>query len=189
MACTLAVDAKYGGLYKIDQSIAEGKYRHEALEYIGDHKRRFAYVTLVRWARYTGVWDLTHHFDQVHKDILPEGREPLIAWTSVMLWFVLLPSAVVGAFVLRRRKVPVYLVAAPIAATLVTITLTFHQNRYRASAETAFCLLAAVAIDAFARRYVDGRYDDGCSDDGGAGDGSTDEAADAPRREAVGAGV
>jgi hypothetical protein len=30
--------------------------------------------------------------------------------------------------------------------------MTFYQNRYRASAETAFCLLAAVAIDAVIAR-------------------------------------
>jgi len=48
---------------------------------------------------------------------------------------------------LRRRRIPVYLVAAPIVITIVAITMTFYQNRYRASAETAFCLLAAVAID------------------------------------------
>ncbi|MCA9297628.1 MAG: glycosyltransferase family 39 protein, partial [Phycisphaerales bacterium] len=136
MPCTLAIDEKYGGLYKIDQSVAESTYRKEALDYIGNHKKRFAYVTLVRWARYTGIWDLTHGFDQVHKDITPEGREPWVAWTSVFAWFVVFPSAIVGAFLLHRRRVPVYIVAAPIIASFVTITMTFHQNRYRASAET-----------------------------------------------------
>jgi len=146
MPCTLAIDEKYGGLYKIDQTVAEATYRREALDYIRAHKGRFAYVTLVHWARYTGLWDLTHDFDQVRKDIRPEGREPWIAWSSVVAWFVIFPSAIAGAFLLRRRKVPVYIVAAPIFATIVTTTMTFYQNRYRASAETAFCLLAAVTF-------------------------------------------
>lgn len=152
MPCTLEIDAKYDGLYDIDQTVAESTYRREALEYISDNKGRFAYVTLVRWARYTGLWDLTHGFDQVHKDIDPEGREPWVAWTSVGWWFVIFPSAIAGAVLLRRRRIPVYIVAAPIVATIVTTTMTFYQNRYRASGETAFCLLAAVTFAAILRR-------------------------------------
>jgi len=138
--------------WTLDQSVVDADYRHEALQYISHHKGRFAYVTLVRWARYTGLWDLTHNFDQVHKDEFPEGREPYVAWSSVFLWFVIAPLAVAGAVILRRRRIPVYLVAAPIVITIVAITMTFYQNRYRASAETAFCLLAAVAIDAVIAR-------------------------------------
>ena len=69
---------------------------------------------------------------------------------------------------MRRRKVPVYIVCAPIFATIVTTTITFYQNRYRASAEPAFCLLAAVAIDAIVRRMERARG-------GTATDGETDE--------------
>jgi len=151
MKCTLPVEAA-GQLYAVDQSVAESEYRKAALQYISEHRGRFAVVTLVRWARYFGIWDLTHGFDQVGKDQLPEGREPYVAWSSVLMWFAIFPSAIVGAFVLRRRRIPVYIVLVPILTTLVTITLTFHQNRYRASAETAFCLLAAVAFVALARR-------------------------------------
>ena len=169
MDCALPTGDRIHAL-EIDQSVAEAKYRKVALDYIRDHKGRFAYVTLVRWARYTGLWDLTHHFDQVGKDINPEGREPYVAWTSQMMWYVIGPLAVAGVFVLRRRKVPWYIVAAPIVATIVTTTITFYQNRYRASAETAFCLLAAVTIDAIVRRIRPGP-DDGAD----AGDGADDD--------------
>jgi 4-amino-4-deoxy-L-arabinose transferase-like glycosyltransferase len=151
MDCTIPVEAA-DKLYKMDPSVADGKYRHVAIEYIKDHKKRFAYVTLVRWQRYFGIWDLTHNFDQVKKDILPEGREPWVAWSSAFLWFAIFPLAIAGAFVLRKRRVPIYIVLAPIIITFITVTSTFHQNRYRASAETAFCLLAAVAIDTLVTR-------------------------------------
>ena len=167
MECALPVADKIRAL-EIDQSVAEKKYRAAAIEYIKDHKKRFAYVTLVRWARYTGVWDLTHDFDQVYKDINPEGREPYVAWSAQMMWFVIGPLAIAGVVVMRRRKVPVYIVCAPIFATIVTTTITFYQNRYRASAEPAFCLLAAVAIDAIVRRMERARG-------GTATDGETDE--------------
>jgi len=150
MDCVLPTGDKIHAL-EIDQSVAEAKYRKVALDYISAHKGRFAYVTLVRWARYTGIWDLTHNFDQVSKDISPEGREPALAWSAQLMWFAIGPLALAGVFVLRRRKVPSYLVCAPIFATIVTTTITFYQNRYRASAETAFCLLAAVTLDAVVR--------------------------------------
>jgi len=151
MDCALPVGDSIRAL-EIDQSVAEKGYRDAALDYIKEHKGRFAYVTLVRWARYTGLWDLTHRFDQVYKDMNPEGREPYVAWTSVYMWFALAPLALVGAVVLRRRRIPFYIACAPIFATFVTATITFHQNRYRASAEPAICLLAAVTIDAIVRR-------------------------------------
>jgi 4-amino-4-deoxy-L-arabinose transferase-like glycosyltransferase len=138
--------------WTLDQSVVDSIFRHEAVDYIKAHKGRFAVVKLVRWARYAGIWDLTHHFDQVHKDEFPEGREPYVAWTSAFMWFVIAPLAIAGAVVLRRRRIPVYLVAAPIVITIIAVTMTFYQNRYRASAETAFCLLAAVAIDALIAR-------------------------------------
>ena len=35
----------------------------------------------------------------------------------------------------------------------IVITIMFGQNRYRASAETALCLLAAVGVDAIWERW------------------------------------
>lgn len=147
MDCALPTGDRIRAL-EIDQAVAEKEYRDVALEYISENKGRFAYVTLVRWARYTGLWDITHGFDQIHKDMNPEGREPYVAWTAQFMWYAIGPLALAGVFVLRRRKVPAYIVCAPIFATIVTTTITFYQNRYRASAETAFCLLVAVTIDA-----------------------------------------
>jgi len=134
--------------WTVDTSVAEEEYRRVAFDYISHHKDRIPAVVLARWARYTGIWDLIHNFDQVHKDIFPEGREPWIAWSSAMMFFVLGPLSIGGALVLRRRHIPVYPVGALIIITFITTTITFYQNRYRASAETAFCLLAAVAVDA-----------------------------------------
>ena len=52
---------------------------------------------------------------------------------------------------LRRRRVPVFPLAALPAIVLISVTLTFATNRYRAIAEGALVVLAAVAIDAGAR--------------------------------------
>ena len=56
--------------------------------------------------------------------------------------------AIVGAVVLRRRRILVFPLVALPAIVLISVTLTFATNRYRAIAEGALVVLAAVAIDA-----------------------------------------
>lgn len=135
-----------------DRSENDVVFRRHALDYISEHRGRVAVVTLVRWARFTGIWDLTHGFDQVHKDIGVEGREPYIAWISGIMWWVLAPFGVLGAVALWRRRRAVWPLLAPLVVVWIAVTLTFYMNRYRASAETAVCLLAAVGVDALVRR-------------------------------------
>jgi hypothetical protein len=135
-----------------DRSVNEIEFRDEALDYIRDHKERLPVVTLARWARYFGIWDLTHDFDQVNKDRVVEGRDDLVAWGGALMFFPLAALSVVGVVALRRRGIALLPVLAPIIVSLIAVTLTFYMNRYRASAETAFCLLAAVGIDAIWNR-------------------------------------
>jgi uncharacterized membrane protein YoaK (UPF0700 family) len=52
----------------------------------------------------------------------------------------------------RRRGPPVFPLVVMIVVTLLTIALTYGNNRFRASAETALAVLAAVAVDAAWRR-------------------------------------
>jgi hypothetical protein len=143
-----------------DRSVNEEVFRDEALDYIRDHKERVPAVTLARWARFFGIWDLTHDFDQVDKDQVVEGRESWIAWGGGLMWFPLAVLSVVGVVALHRLRVALLPVLAPVVCSLIAVTLTFYMNRYRASAETAFCLLAAVGIDAILRRLrPEGQHD------------------------------
>jgi hypothetical protein len=67
--------------------------------------------------------------------------------------------AVGGAIALRRRRVPIYPMVAPLLTVFIAITIMFATNRYRASAEGAIALLAAVGIDAVFRWYQHLRTD------------------------------
>ena len=116
--------------WTIDTSVAEEEYRRVAFDYISDHMDRVP-RSCSRWARYTGIWDLIHDFDQVHKDIFPEGREPEIAWSGAMMFYALGLLSIGGALVLRRRHIPVYPVGALVIITFISTTITFYQNRYR----------------------------------------------------------
>ncbi len=69
--------------------------------------------------------------------------------------------SVAGAIALRRaRRVPLFPLLVPPAIVLLTVVLTYASTRFRSSAEVAFCVLAAVAIDA-AIGLVRGRTGDG----------------------------
>jgi len=139
--------------WKRDRSVNEVEFRKEALDYISEHKSRFVVVTLARWARFTGIWDLTQNFDQVRKDRFVEGRDGLVAWGGAFMFYPLAILSVVGAVSLWRRRITILPVVAPLVVVWIAITMTFYMNRYRASAETCLCLLTAVGVDAILRRW------------------------------------
>ena len=55
--------------------------------------------------------------------------------------------AIAGAVALRRRRETILPLVGPVVVVLITITITFAQNRYRASIEPAIAILAAVALE------------------------------------------
>jgi hypothetical protein len=57
-------------------------------------------------------------------------------------------AAVAGAVILRRRREAVFPVLAPILTVVLSVALFYATTRFRASAEGALCLLAAVAVEA-----------------------------------------
>lgn len=133
-----------------DQSQKALAYRRAALDYIGDNKARVPVVVLARWGRITGLFRPTQ---QVRLDNIVEGRERWVAWSSLGMFYVIASLAIAGAIVLRRRRVPAFPMVALPAIALIAVTMTFATNRYRAIAEGALVLLAAVAIEAGIRWF------------------------------------
>jgi Dolichyl-phosphate-mannose-protein mannosyltransferase len=128
-----------------DQSVRAIAYRKAALDYISDNKTRIPVVVLARWGRVTGLF---RPAQQVELENDVEGREIGVAWASLLMFYPIAGLAIAGGVVLRRRRIPVFPLAALPAIALIAVTLTFGQNRYRAIAEGALIVLAAVAIDA-----------------------------------------
>jgi hypothetical protein len=65
----------------------------------------------------------------------------------------MLPFAIAGAIALRRRRMPLSPLLAVIATVAVTVAITFGSTRYRAPADVAIGLLAAVGIDALVEAW------------------------------------
>ncbi len=138
----VALEAHEDGL---DQSGQEARLRQHAIDYISDHKGRVPAVVAARWGRMVGVFRPGEYVDL---EQLPEGRERWLAYSNLLSLWVVLALAVTGTLILRRRKAPLLpLVVAPLIV-LIAVTIAFYNPRYRASAETALVVLAAVAIDA-----------------------------------------
>jgi dolichyl-phosphate-mannose-protein mannosyltransferase len=135
-----------------DRSRNDALFRDKAFDYIKEHKKRLPIVALARVARFAGIWDLMHNFDQVHKDEIVEGREGFVAWGGAIGWFVMVPFAMYGLVAMRRRRITLIPVLAPFATALTAAVLLFYMNRYRASTEAVLCLVAAVGIDALLSR-------------------------------------
>lgn len=133
---------------KYDQSEEAQVFREAAVEYVGDHLDRLPVVVVARWGRVTQLWKPAQTLTLAQ---FPEGMERWVAQDIVYGFYVLAALAALGVVVLRRRRVPVFVLLAAPATVMVVTAITFANLRYRATAEPPLVLLAAVAIDAVSR--------------------------------------
>ncbi len=125
-------------------------YRHAAYDYIRDHSDRLPAVAAARLGR---TWGVYHPWQQVRLDTIELRPLSLSRIGMVTLW-VLEVVAVGGVVVLRRRRTALLpLLAVPITLSLATV-IVYGTTRFRAAAEPAVVLLAAVAITAAAGRLA-----------------------------------
>jgi 4-amino-4-deoxy-L-arabinose transferase-like glycosyltransferase len=132
-----------------DASVQSRAQRDAAFDYLADHERDLPRVMLLRAAR---AWSF-YAPDQMAWLNQGEGRERWASWAGFWTYIALLPLAVVGAFVLHRRRVPVW----PLVGTAVIVTLTaalfYGIVRFRVPAEVAIVVLAAATLDAAWARW------------------------------------
>jgi hypothetical protein len=119
---------------------AEGK---KGTRYARHHVSRLPVVAAARLAR---TWSAWAPFQT------PEGRSGWVTKIGVLAYFALLPLAVYGFLVLRRRGVPTWIVVAPVVTVTLTTLLGYGSIRFRHSAELTLVVLAGVAMDALWRR-------------------------------------
>ena len=86
---------------------------------------------------------------------MPEGRRAWVQKLGAAIYFVLIPFAVYGLLLLRRRRFPLLILLAPFITVTVTTLLAYGQIRFRHSAELSLGVLTAVALD---RLLGEGRW-------------------------------
>jgi 4-amino-4-deoxy-L-arabinose transferase-like glycosyltransferase len=115
-----------------------------AKHYIESHEGRAAVVAVER----AGLeWDLYAPFRQANQDFLEGWPTPVSdAW---LIWFYPLAAlAVGGAVIVRRRRLPLFPLAAMFILPTVAAVVTYGNYRFRSEGEVALVVLASVALDA-----------------------------------------
>jgi 4-amino-4-deoxy-L-arabinose transferase-like glycosyltransferase len=127
-----------------DPSVESAEWRRQGLSYLRDNVGRLPKVTVARVGRVWGVYEPRQmvFFNN------GEGREAWASWVGLYQEWLLVPFAVAGAVVLRRRGQPI----APYVATACTVTFTaalfYGIVRFRVPADVSMAVLAGVAVDA-----------------------------------------
>lgn len=151
--CALLLDSSS------DPITTDDRLRERALTFMREHKRR---VPVVMAARVGRTFSVFRPFQQLHLDF-GGGTRWVGRWGLFEYW-ALLPLAVVGAVVARRRKIVIWpLLVFPFVVVL-SVLLTIGSIRYRAPAEIPLVILAAVGLDAAvgAWRRRSARTERGC---------------------------
>ena len=134
---------------ELDVSQQDAAVRKLSVRYVREHSRRLPTVVAARWARVVGVYEREREI--VAARVFYKRERPVAQATS-WGYYAAAASAIAGGVVLRRRRVPVFPLAAFPVMVLISVAVTFGQDRYRAPAEVALLVLAAVAVDGIARR-------------------------------------
>ena len=137
------------GEYERDQVV-----RKRASEYISANRTRL--LTVVVPARMGRMWGVYEPIGQLRRDVHVDRRSMSVSLLGLAQFALVVPLAVVGMEVVRRRRGPLLVLAAWIPIATFTAATTFGNTRYRTAAETSLVILAAVAVDAFLDRRQPG---------------------------------
>jgi 4-amino-4-deoxy-L-arabinose transferase-like glycosyltransferase len=136
------------GELETDQTLADDQLRRAAFDFMRDNLDRVPVVVAVRIGR---AFNIYRPFQQVHLEAERETPPPVL-YAALFAYWALVPLAVLGAVVARRRKVRTYPLLVFFIVVLIPVGLTIGAVRYRSPAEIPLVLLAAVGADHLVRR-------------------------------------
>jgi 4-amino-4-deoxy-L-arabinose transferase-like glycosyltransferase len=133
-----------------DQSQVSNALRRRGLDYMKHHASRVPAVVLARLGR---TWSLFRPLDMVQLN-RGEDREPWVTRLGLVAYYPTLLLAIAGVVALFRRRSRAVLWALLVPVVVVTLNtmVTYGQTRFRAGAEPALALLAAVGAVAIVGR-------------------------------------
>lgn len=130
------------------------RWRTEGFRYMRNHAGRLPVVVPVRVLR---TWDLWQPRRQVES---AESEARWLTKAGVVAYFLLLPFAIAGAWMIRRPRGPLLVLFAPVVLVTVVSAVGYGVPRFRHPAEITIVVLAATAfsrIPATYRRRRSGR--------------------------------
>lgn len=133
-----------------DGSVLDAERTRQAIEYMSDHKGRVPVVVLARLGR---TWGFFRPGQQLYFDYAESSRDVPASRVGLVMYWAMVPAAIAGAVILRRRGIPLSPMWPLVLIVTVAVIITFGQTRYRAPAEVPLVLLTAVAVDAALQRW------------------------------------
>ncbi|MEA2418449.1 MAG: hypothetical protein QOE60_655 [Thermoleophilaceae bacterium] len=115
-----------------------------ARRYAEDHLKRLPVVVAARVARTWNVYGLDRDLGYAQFG----GRNRTASKVGIVLLWLLLPLAALGAWVLVRRRQPLLPLLAPVLVASVATALTFGFSQYRVGADVALIVLGATGLEA-----------------------------------------
>jgi 4-amino-4-deoxy-L-arabinose transferase-like glycosyltransferase len=127
----------------LEESVYNADNRSQAVHYMIDHAGRLPVVLLARLGRTWSLFKLGQTADLASH----EGRPVWATYLGAVTTWIVVPLAVFGAILLRRRRRPIWPLVMPIVLTAVSIApLAGGLLRYRATAEPSLVILGTVGV-------------------------------------------
>jgi len=130
---------------EFDESERDAAPRRVAREYIESHLDRLPIVVAARVGR---LWAVFKPGQTTWLDWWLEGRGRAPSYIGLFSYYLLMPFAIVGVVVLRRRRVPILPLLSVAVIATIAAAVTFGVTRYRAPAEVAIVVAAGVGASA-----------------------------------------
>jgi hypothetical protein len=140
-ACFPVNDPAWG----TNEAVISGHLRSRAFDYASDHAGRVPAVVAVRVLR---VWDVWKPRSSAHFEASIADRDIGAQRAAMLSLYLLVPFAIGGAVVLRRRGQPLRILLVPIVFVTLVAALSYGSTRFRVAAEPSIVVLAAVGVSA-----------------------------------------
>src|SRR3954462_9238719 len=140
-ACIPVNDPAWGE----NEAVISGHLRRRALAYASDHAGRVPAVVGVRVLR---VWDVWDPSDAAHLEASIADRHIRAQQAAMLSLYLLVPFAIAGAVVLRRRGEQLRILLIPIVFVTLVAALSYGSTRFRVAAEPSIVVLASVGFAA-----------------------------------------
>jgi 4-amino-4-deoxy-L-arabinose transferase-like glycosyltransferase len=131
-----------------DESVQSALDQHAAVEYARHHADRLPEVVLARIGR---LWDFYQPNQMATVDV-NEGRPRPAALWGLGVYYAMLPFAVAGIVMFRRRRIDQWYLLVPAGVITVVSALVYGSVRFRAPFEVCLVVLAAPPLVFLAER-------------------------------------
>lgn len=128
----------------LEESVDAKEDRRHATDYIWSHQRELPRVMVLRIGR---VWDVYQPFQNARLTTV-EGRSLPVTRYGMYAYWLVAPTAIVGAVLLFRRGVTLVPLLAQVVLVTFTAAAAYGAIRFRIPAEVALIALAGVTADA-----------------------------------------